>query len=197
MARVFGLTTAAFLPLFWAGRPEYDAGRLDAQAYWRGIAAAAGTPFSEAALPMLVRSEVEVWNNYDERVLGWAAQLRADGYRIGLLSNLPRVLGEELRATPGFLDPFEHVTFSYELGAIKPQPAIYLDAIRGLGVAPSEALFLDDRAGNVQGARAVGLLAEQFTTWEEFLESGLDLYDLPAPLRQMRPAQGTPPVLSS
>src|SRR6516164_2817131 len=103
MARVFGLTTAAFLPLFWAGRPEYDAGRLDAQAYWRGIAAAAGTPFSEAALPMLVRSEVEVWNNYDERVLGWAAQLRADGYRIGLLSNLPRVLGEELRATPGFL----------------------------------------------------------------------------------------------
>ena len=183
LASVFGLSTAAFTPLFWAKRREYDAGHLDARAYWSAIAVTAGTVLEEASLPALIRGEVELWNNFDERVLDWAADLRASGYRTGILSNLPRVLGEELRAAPGFLDPFDHVTFSYEMGSIKPEPAIYLDAIGGLGVAPGEALFLDDRTDNVQGARAVGLQAEVFTTWEEFVESDLKRYRLPAPLR--------------
>jgi putative hydrolase of the HAD superfamily len=186
MARIFGLTTAAFIPLFWARRIQYDAGRVDARAYWSEIAAAAGVAFDEASLPALIRGEIELWNNYDERVLDWAAYLKASGFRTGILSNLPRALGEELRATPGFLDPFHHVTFSYELGSVKPESAIYEDAIRGLGVSPGEALFLDDRSDNVQGARAVGLLAEVFNTWEEFLESSLKGYDLPAPPPQTR-----------
>ena len=53
---------------------------------------------------------------------------------------------------------------------IKPEAEIYHDAIAGLGVEPDEALFLDDRPENVEGARAVGIHAEIFTTWEEFLE---------------------------
>ena len=95
--------------------------------------------------------------------------MRAAGYRTAILSNLPRPLGEELRATPGFLDPFDHVTFSYELRKVKPQPEIYLDAIRGLGIEPSEALFLDDRPDNVEGAHAVGLRALLYSTWEDFV----------------------------
>jgi putative hydrolase of the HAD superfamily len=91
-------------------------------------------------------------------------------------------LGEELRATPGFLDPFDHVTFSYEIGSVKPEPAIYQDAVAGLGLKPGEILFLDDRTENVEGARAAGLLAEVFSTWEEFLEQTLVRYDLPMPV---------------
>jgi putative hydrolase of the HAD superfamily len=90
-------------------------------------------------------------------------------------------LGEQLRATPGFLDPFDHVTFSYELGLVKPQPEIYRDAIEGLGVKPEEALFLDDRADNVEGARAVGMLGEVFTTWEDFLADARKRHALPEP----------------
>ncbi len=108
----------------------------------------------EALLRTLVQYEVELWNNYDQRILGWAAHLRSSGIRTAILSNLPRVLGEALRATPGFLDPFDHVTFSYELKVVKPAAAIYDDAIHGVGVSPSEALFLDDKVENVErGAR--------------------------------------------
>jgi putative hydrolase of the HAD superfamily len=186
LARRFGLTTEAFIPLYWAERVPYDAGRVDAQTYWSEIATAAGVAFDENALPELTRGEVELWKRYDERMLDWVAHLRENGYRTAVLSNLPRALGEELRATPRILDLFDHVTFSYELGSVKPEPAIYKDAIRGLDVAPAEALFLDDRAENVQGARAVGLLAEVFKTWEEFLESGMERYDLPAPPKQIQ-----------
>jgi|HubBroStandDraft_1064217.scaffolds.fasta_scaffold354053_1 putative hydrolase of the HAD superfamily len=186
IATLFGLTTSELIPLFWARRAEYDAARLDARDYWASIAEAAGQKFDPASLPQLIRLEVELWNDFDGRVLQWAADLQAHGLRTAILSNLPRALGEKLRVTPGFLDPFDHVTFSYQLGSIKPEPEIYLDAIRGLGVAPREALFLDDRLDNVEGARAVGLLGELFSTWEDFLLHTLPRYSLPAPKMDAR-----------
>ena len=52
----------------------------------------------------------------------------------------------------------------------------------GLGIAPAEALFLDDRQDNVDGSCAVGLRGEVYTTWEDFVASGLPArYALPAP----------------
>lgn len=182
IARSFGVSTPDFLRLFWANRTDYDAGRMDARDYWRRIAQGAGREVDEALLPALIRQEVELWSAFDERVLGWAAQLQARDFRTAILSNLPRPLGEELRITPGFLDPFDHVTFSYELGLVKPEPGIYADAVRGVGVEPQAALFLDDRPQNVEGARSSGLLAELYTTWEALLEEILPRYGLPAPL---------------
>jgi putative hydrolase of the HAD superfamily len=179
IARMLGLGTPDLLRLFWEDRIEYDAGRMDPQSYWGRIANAGGRSLDEALLRMLVREEVELWNGFDERVLGWAAQLQARGFGTAILSNLPRPLGETLRITPGFLDPFDHVTFSYELGVVKPEAAIYEDAVRGLDVAPAEALFLDDRPANVEGARAAGLMAELYSTWEEFVEGARKRYALP------------------
>src|SRR5215831_10599103 len=93
IATLLGLKTAELIPRFWSNRAEYDADRLDAQSYWRDVAEAGGQKFDKAVLPSLLRCEVELWNDYDERVLGWAAYLRAQGIRTGILSNLPPVLG--------------------------------------------------------------------------------------------------------
>jgi len=179
IANLLGLSTPEFLRVFWQHRIEYDAGRVTARTYWTQIAQAAGKPIDDALLLMLLKYEVELWDNYDQRILRWAAHLRSSGIRTAILSNLPRVLGEALRATPGFLDPFDHVTFSYELKIVKPEAAIYHDAIRGLGVPPAKALFLDDKLENVEGARAVGLHAEIYTTWETFLAETVERYSLP------------------
>jgi HAD superfamily hydrolase (TIGR01509 family) len=46
---------------------------------------------------------------------------------------------------------------------LKPDPAIYYRALDRFGLKPSEALFVDDRAINVEGARAVGMYAHLFT----------------------------------
>lgn len=181
IADLFGISTLDLLRIFWANRIAYDAGKLDAAAYWRRVAEQAGMTFDAAQLPTLKRYEVELWNDFDERILGWAARLQAEGVRTAILSNLPQSIGEALRATPGFLDPFDHVTFSYELGITKPDAGIYRDALRGVDVAPGEALFLDDRPENVEGARAVGLLGEVYSSWEDFQEHALKRYDLPAP----------------
>jgi len=178
-AAASGLPVDRFLKGLWQTRVLYDAGQLEPEEYWRGVL---GPAFRESMLPELVRHEIELWNNYDQRIFNWIGRLRDAGLRTAILSNLPRVLGEELRMTPGFLDHFDHVTFSYELRVVKPQADIYLDAIRGLGVEPSQALFLDDKPENIEGALAVGLRAELYPDWEDFVARGVPAnYGLPAP----------------
>lgn len=180
-ARFCGKTKDEFWDAFWQERLEYDSGKIEPARYWAGIT---GAEFAAANLEELIRHEVEFWNDYDPRPFHWIERLRAAGLRIGILSNLPRVLGEALRREwfldRPFLDHFDHVTFSYEVVSVKPQAAIYRHAFEGLGVTPREALFLDDKLPNVHGAIEVGLQAEHFADWSDFTGRGVpSLYGLP------------------
>jgi putative hydrolase of the HAD superfamily len=179
-AALCGLSVDDFVQAFWRKRREYDRGS-DARDYWKDIAESSGRVFDEALIAEMMRRVVDFWGRFDGRVLNWARDLRAAGLRTSILSNLPRTLGERLRSEPGFLGHFDQVTFSYELGFIKPEAAIYRHAMEGLGVEPGEALFLDDRPENVEGARAVGIHAEVFDSWEEFLQRDCLRYGLPRP----------------
>lgn len=178
-----GLSVTDFLMAFWGNRIKYDAGQWTPTEYWRAVAASANTHFDDALIPILVQHEIGFWSNFDQPLLQWTSDLRAAGIRTGILSNLPRPLGENLRATPGFLEHFDHVTFSYELGIVKPQPGIYAHAIAGLGVDPSRALFLDDLPDNVEGARAAGLHAQVYSCKVPLTEYGklFEAYALPTP----------------
>ena len=175
-----GADRKEFETAFWEDRDAYDAG-ANARAYWRNIGKRLGLPFDDDTIDGLLEREIQFWSRFDPRVLHWAQDLRAAGYRTGILSNLPRTLGQRLRTLPGFLEHFDEVTFSYELGIIKPDVAIYHRAIAGLKRDPGEALFLDDRHDNIEGARAAGLVAEPFTTWEDFLAEMPWKHGLPVP----------------
>lgn len=65
-----------------------------------------------------------------------------------------------------FFSRFRDIVVSGEEKLLKPDPAIYYLALRRFGLQPHEALFIDDRAINVEGARAVGMHAHLFTTAE-------------------------------
>jgi putative hydrolase of the HAD superfamily len=184
IADLLGISTLCLLEIFWAHRIEYDAGLLNSRAYWTRVAADAGKlppgkPIDDELLARLSRLEIELWNNFDQRVFAWAAHLKSSGVRTAMLSNLPRSLGEALLATPGLLDVFDDLTLSYRLKIVKPDAAIYRFAAHSLAVTPSEALFLDDKLENVEGARAIGMHAELYTTWEAFLDQAAGRYNLP------------------
>ena len=170
-----------FLRAMWKDRLPYDGG-ISPQEYWHGVAAHASTEFDDGLIEQMVEHEIGFWNVLDERVFAWMDQLRAAGFTIGILSNLPHPVANSLRGTPGFLDRFDHVTFSCDLRLFKPQAAIYEHSFKGLNVAPEETLFIDDKQENVDGARAAGMNAELFTTWEEFAREAPARYGLPVPL---------------
>jgi putative hydrolase of the HAD superfamily len=175
-----GLAVEDFLRAIWLDRLTYDGGTSPRE-YWRGVAAAASTEFDDALIERMVQHEIGFWNTFDARVLSWIDDLHESGYTVGILSNLPHPIAEGLRGTPGFMEHFDHVTFSCELQLFKPQAAIYEHSFQGLGVGPEATLFIDDRQENVDGARAVGMNAELFTTWEEFVGVVPDRYGLPGP----------------
>lgn len=78
-----------------------------------------------------------------------------------LLSNATSRLPRDLAAL-GIADAFDAVVNSSTVGAIKPEPAIFLHALAQLGIAADAALFVDDTAVHVEAARALGLRAERY-----------------------------------
>jgi 2-haloacid dehalogenase len=63
-----------------------------------------------------------------------------------------------------FFRRFRDIVVSGEVKMLKPDPAIYYLALDRFGLRPEDALFIDDRLINVEGARAVGMHAHLFTS---------------------------------
>ncbi len=62
-----------------------------------------------------------------------------------------------------FFRRFRGIVVSGEVKLLKPDPAIYYLALDGFGLKPRQALFVDDRQINVEGAEAVGMRGHLFT----------------------------------
>jgi putative hydrolase of the HAD superfamily len=71
--------------------------------------------------------------------------------------------GEHWRATFPIDELFEVVVDSSHVGMRKPEPEIYRVALDRLGVPAFDALFVDDRAENIDTARELGLRTLLFT----------------------------------
>lgn len=78
-------------------------------------------------------------------------------YRLGLLSNTNELHFEGYIRTVDVFPLFDAVTLSYEARSVKPEGAIYADAVGKLGLSPSECVFIDDIPEFAQGARDAGL----------------------------------------
>jgi putative hydrolase of the HAD superfamily len=90
-------------------------------------------------------------------------------YKLAVLSNAPPRLSKWL-ADWEILDLFDVVVCSGDEGVIKPDPAIFELTLERLGVAPEEAVFVDDTLGHVEAARALGIQGIHFTSAEALVK---------------------------
>ena len=162
MAGMFNMSYELFYGMWEASRGPYDRGDLTAAEYWLKLAAETNTSLIPTQIEMLRDVEVEIWTHLDPDMLDWVKQLRTAGIKTGLLSNMPWDLVKHVRTTCPWMDNFAFKTLSAEVRLIKPAPAIYEHILNGLGVAASEALFVDDRENNVYAARSLGMHAIRF-----------------------------------
>ncbi|MEX2260953.1 MAG: HAD family phosphatase [Bryobacteraceae bacterium] len=99
-------------------------------------------------------------------------------YRLLLLSNTNALHFPMLRESFPLLNHFHDYVLSYEVGAMKPSPRIYAEAIARSGCQPDECFFTDDVAEYVEGARRAGMDAVQFQNCaqlqNELLSRGID-----------------------
>jgi glucose-1-phosphatase len=156
--------------VFSSGSLNYqlDEGTLTAEGFYEALCSEFGTRpnFAHACL---AASEIFELNYTMNTVV---SRLSAAGHRLGLLSNTSDLHWHYFANGRYGLLPgaFEAHTLSYRLKLMKPGYEIYLRAAEIAGVKPSDVFYVDDIAANVEGARAAGFDAVQYTTTAAYVK---------------------------
>jgi epoxide hydrolase-like predicted phosphatase len=83
--------------------------------------------------------------------------LKANGLRIGILTNNVREFREMWWPLMDFAGVFDTIVDSHEVAMRKPNPQIYHLTMNRLGAEPARTAFLDDLQANVDAANALGI----------------------------------------
>lgn len=109
--------------------------------------------------------------------------LRAQGYRLGVISNAWAFPFQHIFESINFNGLtlgsfFEHIVGSFEVGYCKPEPEIFLETARRFGVEPEECLFVGDNiAADIRGAANVGMRSALID--RPVVYSPADIQDIP------------------
>jgi len=168
MANMFSVGSDLFHQLWERNRGLYDRGDLTPQAYWTQLAEDANLKLGPEQFKQVCQWDVEMWAHPNLAMVEWLKEIHSSGMKTAILSNMHPDMICYARKKFAWLNYFDHHTFSAEVRLIKPDPAIYQHSLRGVAVAPSEALFVDDREPNILAARALGICAIQFRSLAQF-----------------------------
>lgn len=131
------------------------------QAYFNELFLRCGVP--PESVPLVgdrvktVHSESHLWTYVDPATAPALEALKTRGFRLAVISNADgRVEG--LIRDAGIHHLFEFVIDSAVLGVEKPDPEIFLEACRRMGVDPKDSLYVGDLYPvDVVGARGAGM----------------------------------------
>jgi 2-haloacid dehalogenase len=137
----------------------------------------AGRPFAETSAELSARFPehahlIEAWGpRFSEQIPGpvtgmpeLVAELDAAGVPLFAITNFSDEFFTPFRAQEAALfNRFRDIVVSGAERLVKPHAPIYRLALERFGLSADEALFVDDRQDNVDGARSVGMHAVTFT----------------------------------
>ncbi|MEZ5816526.1 MAG: HAD family phosphatase [Hyphomicrobiaceae bacterium] len=146
----------------------------------------AGAPFSETIAELASRfpHRAEVIHAFHTRwpeMLGGAIEanaallrrLRTAGTPVHAITNFSRTKFDIARSLFPFLDDFDELVVSGDIGLVKPDPEIFELLIRRRNLAPRTAVFIDDSAPNIETARRLGFATIHFDERTTDLEAEL------------------------
>jgi len=150
----------AFLDRIWENARVHDPDSLrdlSAEAHFRVFhQLLAEGPEVDASLGnALYDCVLDGWHAYDDAV-PVLAELRAAGVRIAYLSNVG-VDVQEVLDREGLAPYPDAVVLSWQVGSVKPDPPIFLEAIARLGLSRDEVLMVGDSGKDDVGAAHLGI----------------------------------------
>ncbi|MFI3256858.1 MAG: HAD family phosphatase [Spirochaetales bacterium] len=160
LEKLSGVPAAVFNSVYERFRFEFDRGTINGAEMYRQLLTEDG--YTDVAkdselLKKLARYDLESWWPILQDVSDWALSLKKDGYKLGILSNMPyEFLDLYEKEIPPFVEA-DFACFSCRVKLIKPEPEIYMHTLKGLGVQPEEAVFFDDIQENIDAACALGI----------------------------------------
>jgi putative hydrolase of the HAD superfamily len=136
----------------WSRLERGELSRRDFEAAFEAECRAAGFALSAAAM----MERISLCGPRPE-MLRALRTLRGAGLALAALTNNWAHEGDGAGETDALRELFDVFVESSKLGLRKPDPRIYLHACEALGVAPREAVFLDDIGRNLKAARELGM----------------------------------------
>lgn len=132
---------------------EHESGRIDAEEFEQGFAErlrAHGAAVTAEGLA----ARMQAGMRRDDRTVALVDDLRAAGVPVALVSN---AFGRDCYAGFDLAALADEVVISAEIGIRKPSRRIYALACERLGVAPEQAVMVDDLQQNLDGAARIGI----------------------------------------
>ena len=145
--------------------PDWQEGRMAARDWHHNLCQRLGVSLDFKAF-------TDVWNSaLDPEPIhpdSFFAHL-AKSYRLGLLSNTDPIHVAKLESTYSFFQFFPQPvrTYSCSVGASKPDPLIFREALRACKVSADQAVYIDDIAVYADAARSLGCVGIQFRNVEQ------------------------------
>ncbi len=151
---------------------DFERGLLDAEPFFDLLKNRLETSIEFADF---VKAYVEIFT-LNEEVVNIVEQL--DGkVRLSVISNTDILHFRYILQTYPIMKLFESPTTSFDAHSLKPEAEIYHYALRQVGVGAENTLFIDDRAENIESAKAVGMHGIRFLDAES-LRKELSRYGL-------------------
>ena len=122
---------------------------------------------NERGNPLLLdRLKRIIRENFHHRVPGMDPILERlkDRYELVLLSDHAREWIAYIRSIHPFLDVFDHLFFSFDLGTAKNDPATFRTMLDVLHRKAGECLFIDDNPLNIETATSLGITGVRFVS---------------------------------
>lgn len=143
----------------------YVTGLTDEHRYWNVVRERTGIKGSDKEL----REEILERFILRPAMLEYARKIKASGFVVAILSDQTNWLDEINERTP-FYNIFDFIFNSYKIKKSKRAPSVFREACSEIGVAPSEALFIDDNIRNIHAAQAESLQTVHYRNFEDFCE---------------------------
>jgi HAD superfamily hydrolase (TIGR01509 family) len=154
-----GIDLGDWLAEFEKYREDRDRGKATiADSYARTLQALGIEPTPEL-LADVSRRDAEFSRSYVrlcDDTLPFLKWLKDNGVPTAVVSNCADTTRAQLEYL-GVIELVDAVVLSCEVGSIKPEPEIYRAALTELGVAPGDAVFIDDQPAFCAGAAALGI----------------------------------------
>lgn len=169
LAKKKGIDRDVFVRGFENHRLLYDGDFITLREMYDAIWKDADLEVDDGTTELFMQEDTASWLFRRERTYEWMSELKARGFKIGILTNMNSRFGD-LHFKRAFADCIalaDAMVISGEVRLYKPMREIY-DLLRERIALPAgELCFIDDVEKNVEGARAAGWQAIRFITSEQ------------------------------
>lgn len=157
-----------FRKVYQGKRENYDNGKLSGEEYWNSILQHYGLKLNDYEITNLIQEDVKSWTQINDVMIQFIKESRRKLHKLSILSNMTRDTSAYMKRHFQWLEIFDELIFSWEIGINKPDTRIYEACLSKLQISPHECLFVDDAVENVNGALKLGMNAIHFKSYPEF-----------------------------